>query len=61
MQGRECNGKRENGDAGRQGRPRGAVRLRLVARGDRVSYADLRGATRCDLVSSARRENELDF
>lgn len=33
--------------------PRGAVRLRLVAAG---AYADLRGATRCDLVSQERRD-----
>ncbi len=37
--------------------PVGQVRLRLVAERSpgRWSYADLRGATRCDLVTSARR------
>jgi endonuclease VIII len=36
--------------------PVGMVRLRLVAGHDRgASYADLRGATRCDLVTTARR------
>lgn len=39
--------------------PRGAVRLRLVAGGEQPSYADLRGATRCDLVSPARRDEVL--
>ena len=37
--------------------PVGQVRLRLVARTPRgTSYADLRGATRCDLVGPGRRE-----
>jgi DNA-formamidopyrimidine glycosylase len=41
--------------------PVGQVRLRLVrppspADGDRASYADLRGATQCDLVTSTRRD-----
>ncbi|MGC4109267.1 MAG: zinc finger domain-containing protein [Nocardioides sp.] len=36
--------------------PVGQVRLRLVAAGDHPAYADLRGATQCDLVTSARRE-----
>lgn len=36
--------------------PRGAIRLRLV--GDR-GYADLRGATRCDLVTGERRDAVL--
>ncbi|MGN0065861.1 MAG: Fpg/Nei family DNA glycosylase [Nocardioides sp.] len=36
--------------------PVGAVRLRLVSGDDLVSYADLRGATRCDLVGPARRD-----
>jgi endonuclease-8 len=37
--------------------PVGQVRLRLVhARGDHASYADLRGATQCDLVTGARRD-----
>ncbi|MGA8247925.1 MAG: DNA-formamidopyrimidine glycosylase family protein [Nocardioides sp.] len=35
--------------------PVGQVRLRLVRDGDDASYADLRGATRCDLVTTARR------
>lgn len=36
--------------------PVGAVRLRLEApTADRFGYADLRGATRCDLVGPARR------
>jgi DNA-formamidopyrimidine glycosylase len=40
--------------------PRGAVRLRLVADDELgVAYADLRGATRCDLVSLARRDEVL--
>ncbi len=40
--------------------PVGQVRLRLVAgAAGRWSYADLRGATRCDLVTSARREQVL--
>lgn len=41
--------------------PVGQVRLRLVgpaARG-RASYADLRGATRCDLVTTARRDEVM--
>ncbi|MCD6639745.1 MAG: Fpg/Nei family DNA glycosylase [Nocardioides sp.] len=36
--------------------PQGAVRLRLVTRDTPAAYADLRGATRCDLVSAARRD-----
>ncbi|QZY28290.1 Fpg/Nei family DNA glycosylase [Nocardioides coralli] len=37
--------------------PVGQVRLRLVAdHPDGASYADLRGATRCDLVGPARRD-----
>ncbi|MEZ5093809.1 Fpg/Nei family DNA glycosylase [Nocardioides sp.] len=41
--------------------PVGQVRLRLVARTGpgRWSYADLRGATRCDLVTGARRDEVL--
>jgi DNA-formamidopyrimidine glycosylase len=41
--------------------PVGQVRLRLVAETapDTWSYADLRGATRCDLVTSARRDEVL--
>jgi formamidopyrimidine-DNA glycosylase len=35
--------------------PVGQVRLRLVRDGERASYADLRGATQCDLVTTARR------
>ncbi len=35
--------------------PVGQVRLRLVRDGDHSSYADLRGATQCDLVTTARR------
>jgi DNA-formamidopyrimidine glycosylase len=36
--------------------PVGQVRLRLVRGGDRPAYADLRGATQCDLITSARRD-----
>lgn len=39
--------------------PVGQVRLRLVGgrrSGSRLAYADLRGATRCDLVTSERRD-----
>jgi endonuclease VIII len=36
--------------------PVGQVRLRLVGGGDHPAYADLRGATRCVLVTSTRRE-----
>ena len=41
--------------------PVGQVRLRLVAAeaGDTWAYADLRGATRCALVSSAHRDEVL--
>lgn len=39
--------------------PVGQVRLRLVAGRGPWSYADLRGATRCDLVTSARRDQVL--
>jgi endonuclease-8 len=35
--------------------PVGQVRLRLVRDGEGASYADLRGATQCDLVTTARR------
>ncbi|MFS3127868.1 Fpg/Nei family DNA glycosylase [Nocardioides sp. Bht2] len=38
--------------------PVGAVRLRLVA-ADHSAYADLRGATRCDLVGVAQREKVI--
>ena len=44
--------------------PVGQVRLRLVARGRRdrpdTSYADLRGATRCDLVGPGRVADVMD-
>jgi endonuclease-8 len=36
--------------------PVGQVRLRLVAPGVPASYADLRGATTCDLVTRAQRD-----
>jgi endonuclease VIII len=36
--------------------PVGQVRLRLVGGGDHTSYADLRGATQCSLVTSVRRD-----
>jgi len=36
--------------------PVGQVRMRLVAQGERPSYADLRGATTCDLVTDDQRE-----
>lgn len=40
--------------------PVGKVRLRLLAQGlDGASYADLRGATRCDLVGPSRRAEVL--
>ncbi len=39
--------------------PVGQVRLRLVAGPAPWSYADLRGATRCDLVTSSRRQQVL--
>ncbi len=39
--------------------PVGAVRLRLVTAEAPLSYADLRGATRCDLVGPSRREEVL--
>lgn len=39
--------------------PIGQVRLRLFARGDHTAYADLRGATRCDLIGVARRDEVL--
>jgi endonuclease-8 len=35
--------------------PVGQVRLRLVAQGERPSYADLRGATACELVTDEQR------
>ncbi len=36
--------------------PVGQVRLRLVAVGDPSAYADLRGATTCELVTTAQRD-----
>ena len=36
--------------------PVGQVRLRLVRAGDHTSYADLRGATACALVTGSRRD-----
>ena len=36
--------------------PVGQVRLRLVATGERPAYADLRGATTCELVTRAQRD-----
>ena len=39
--------------------PVGQVRMRLVAQGERPSYADLRGATTCDLVTDDQRESVL--
>jgi DNA-formamidopyrimidine glycosylase len=36
--------------------PVGQVRLRLVGGGDHPAYADLRGATQCELVTSVRRD-----
>jgi len=36
--------------------PVGAVRLRLETEDQPLAYADLRGATRCDLVGAARRD-----
>jgi endonuclease-8 len=36
--------------------PVGQVRLRLVAEGERASYADLRGATACELLDPAGRD-----
>lgn len=40
--------------------PVGAVRLRVVSEHpDGASYADLRGATRCDLVGGARRDEVI--
>jgi len=36
--------------------PVGQVRLRLVGRDGNPAYADLRGATQCELVTSSRRE-----
>ncbi len=40
---------------------RGAVRLRLVATdAGRLSYADLRGATQCELITLSRREAIVD-
>lgn len=36
--------------------PVGQVRLRLVAVGDPAAYADLRGATTCELVTAAQRD-----
>ncbi len=40
--------------------PVGQVRLRLVAGAPRPSYADLRGATACDLLTVAQRDAILD-
>jgi endonuclease-8 len=40
--------------------PVGQVRLRLESDGDRASYADLRGATTCALVTGAQRQQVLD-
>jgi DNA-formamidopyrimidine glycosylase len=39
--------------------PVGQVRLRLTTRGLPASYADLRGAIVCDLVTTARREDVI--
>lgn len=39
--------------------PVGEVRLRLFAGGEHTSYADLRGATRCDLIGVGRRDEVL--
>ncbi|WP_109506534.1 Fpg/Nei family DNA glycosylase [Nocardioides speluncae] len=39
--------------------PVGVVRLRLEANGPAPAYADLRGATQCDLVTLARRDTVL--
>ena len=39
--------------------PVGQVRLRIVADGSDPAYADLRGATQCDLVGAARRAEIL--
>jgi len=36
--------------------PIGQVRMRLIGGGDRTSYADLRGATQCALVTATRRD-----
>ena len=36
--------------------PVGQVRLRLAAVGEPASYADLRGATTCELVTGAQRD-----
>jgi DNA-formamidopyrimidine glycosylase len=36
--------------------PVGQVRLRLVGGGSHAAYADLRGATQCELVTTARRD-----
>ncbi len=36
--------------------PVGQVRLRLVAKGETTSYADLRGATTCELVTTGQRD-----
>jgi len=40
--------------------PVGQVRLRLESGGERPSYADLRGATACDLLTGAQRRAVLD-
>ncbi|KRF17710.1 DNA glycosylase [Nocardioides sp. Soil797] len=39
--------------------PVGQVRLRLFAGGEHPAYADLRGATRCDLIDIGRRDEVL--
>lgn len=46
-------------DVGVVPEPRGAVRLRLATTSGEISYADLRGATRCDLVHPARRDEVI--
>jgi DNA-formamidopyrimidine glycosylase len=43
-------------DVGTVPTPVGQVRLRLVRGGDHAAYADLRGATQCELVTATRRE-----
>jgi endonuclease-8 len=40
--------------------PVGQVRLRLVSTAPRPSYADLRGATACDLITPAERDRILE-
>ncbi len=46
--------------AGPAPEPVGQVRLRLVSTPPNPSYADLRGATRCALVTTAERERVLE-